>query len=47
MVENNRAIAFTFTAYPGRELGTGNIAHKQNHNLSDHLLNRRSSGPVT
>lgn len=47
MVENNRAIAFTFAAYPGREPGTGNIAHKRSHNLSGHLLGRLFSGPAT
>jgi hypothetical protein len=47
MVENNRAIAFTHAASPGRVLGIGNIAKRTTDNLSDYLPFGRSFEPIT
>lgn len=46
MVDNNRVTAFTFTAYPGRKLGTGNFA-KRDHSLTDNLPSGCSLVSVT
>ena len=47
MVDNNRAIAFTFATPPGRVLGIGNIAHKRSHNLSNDIPSGYSLGSAT
>ena len=47
MVDNNRAIAFTFAAPPGRVLGIGNIAHKRSHTPSNDIPSCYSLGSAT
>ncbi len=47
MVDNNRAIAFTFAAPQGRVLGIGNIAHKRSHTPSNDIPSGYSLGSAT
>lgn len=47
MVDNNIGIASTFMAYIGLMQGKGNIALQRANNLSGHIPDGHSPGPVT